>query len=140
MPDRLIDTNILVYAYDTSEGTKHDIAKEILKQIWQDGGGVVCVQNLMEFFVVITKKVTSPISVADAKIIIDDMTKSDSWRVIDRDINTFLKAIDIVSQYAVHLWDATIIACMKESGVMHIVTENTPDFEGIPNIHVILPF
>ena len=56
MPDRLIDTNILVYAYDTSEGTKHDIAKEILKKIWQDGGGVVCVQNLMEFFVVITKK------------------------------------------------------------------------------------
>ena len=88
----------------------------------------------------ITKKVTSPIPVADAKIIIDDMTKSDSWRVIDRDVNTFLKAIDIVSQYAVHLWDATIIACMKESGVTHIVTENTSDFEGIPNIHVILPF
>ncbi len=99
MPDRLIDTNILVYAYDTSEGAKHDFAKIIVKQIWQDGGGVVCVQNLMEFFVVITKKVTSPISVADAKIIIDDMTKSDSWRVIDRDINTFLKAIDIVSIY-----------------------------------------
>jgi predicted nucleic acid-binding protein len=56
MPDRLIDTNILVYAYDISESTKHDIAKDILKQIWQDGGGVVCVQNLMEFFVVITKK------------------------------------------------------------------------------------
>ena len=35
MPDRLIDTNILVY-----ESTKHDIAKDILKQIWQDGGGV----------------------------------------------------------------------------------------------------
>ena len=32
MPDRLIDTNILVYAYDTSEGTKHDIAKEILNR------------------------------------------------------------------------------------------------------------
>ena len=32
MSDRLIDTNILVYAYDISEGTKHDIAKEILKR------------------------------------------------------------------------------------------------------------
>ena len=140
MPDRLIDTNILVYAYDTSEGAKHDFAKNIVKQIWQDNGGVVCVQNLMEFFVVITKKVTSPISVSDAKIIIDDMVRSDSWRVIDRDINTFLKAIDIVSQYSVHLWDATIIACMKESDVTHIVTENASDFEGIPGIHVIFPF
>jgi predicted nucleic acid-binding protein len=35
MPERLIDTNILVYAYDTSEGTKHPLAKELLKQIWQ---------------------------------------------------------------------------------------------------------
>ena len=32
------------------------------------------------------KKVTFPIPVADAKIIIDDMTRSESWRVIDRDI------------------------------------------------------
>lgn len=140
MPDRLIDTNILVYAYDISEGPKHTIANQLLKQIWQNGGGVVCVQNLMEFFVVITKKVTYPISVADAKIIIDDMTKSDSWRVIDRDINTFLQAIDLVSQYSVHLWDATVAACMKEHGVLHIVTENTKDFEKIPDIHVLFPF
>jgi predicted nucleic acid-binding protein len=140
MPDRLIDTSILVYAYDTSEGTKHDTAKQLLKQIWQNGGGVVCVQNLMEFFVVMTQKVASPISCADAKTIIDDMIKSDSWRVIDRDINTFLQAIDLVSQYAVHLWDATIAACMKENGVMYIVTENKTDFEKIPDIHVIFPF
>ena len=140
MPERLIDTNILVYAYDTSEGTKHDTAKQLLKQIWQNGGGVVCVQNLMEFFVVMTKKVASPIPFADAKTIIDDMIKSDSWRVIDRDINTFLQAIDLVSQYSVHLWDATIAACMKENGVMHIVTENKTDFEKIPDIQVIFPF
>jgi predicted nucleic acid-binding protein len=113
---------------------------QLLKQIWQDGGGVVCVQNLMEFFVVVTQKVTSPISVADAKTIIDDMTRSESWRVIDRDINTFLNAIDIVSQYSVHLWDATIAACMKENGILHIVTENKADFEKIPDIQVIFPF
>ncbi len=140
MPDRVIDTNILVYAYDTSEGTKHTIANQLLKEIWQHGGGVVCVQNLMEFFVVITKKVVSPIPVAEAKLIIEDMTKSDSWRVIDRDINTFLHAIDIVSQYSVHLWDATIAACMKENGIQHIVTEDIADFEKIPDIHVIFPF
>jgi len=63
MPDRLIDTNMLVYAYDTSEGTKHETAKQLLKQIWEEGGGVVCVQNLMEFFVVITKKIESPIAI-----------------------------------------------------------------------------
>jgi predicted nucleic acid-binding protein len=52
MTERLIDTNILVYAYDVSETIKHPIAKDLLTQIWKTGGGVVCVQNLMEFFVV----------------------------------------------------------------------------------------
>lgn len=51
MSDRLIDTNILVYAYDSSEGKRHEVANELLKKIWQEGGGVVCLQNLMEFFV-----------------------------------------------------------------------------------------
>ena len=31
MSERLIDTNILVYAYDVSETVKHPIAKELLK-------------------------------------------------------------------------------------------------------------
>lgn len=58
-----------MYAYDTSEGAKHDFAKNIVKQIWQDGGGVVCVQKLMEFFVVITKKVTSRYADVDNLIV-----------------------------------------------------------------------
>lgn len=140
MSERLIDTNILVYAYDVSETTKHPIAKDLLKQIWNEGGGVVCVQNLMEFFVVITRKVASPISVTEAKTIINDITKSDNWKLIDRDIHTFLDAIDLVLQYNVHIWDATIAVCMKENGISYIVTEDKKDFEKIPGIHVVVPF
>ena len=140
MTERLIDTNILVYAYDVSETTKHPIAKEVLTEIWKTGGGVVCVQNLMEFFVVMTRKVMSPIPANEAKKIIDDMVKSDRWRVIDRDVHTFLDAIALVSQYHLHIWDATIAACMKENGIVDIVTEDKHDFERIPGIHVIVPF
>ena len=68
------------------------------------------------------------------------MANSDSWTLIDRDIHTFLEAIDLVSQYHVHIWDATIAACMKEHGIVDIVTEDKADFEKIPGIHVIVPF
>src|SRR3990170_5942715 len=103
MSDKLIDTNILVYAYDTSEGEKHEISRDLLKQIWKEGGGVVCLQNLMEFFVVITKKVENPIDVTEAKTIVEDFLKSDNWKIIDRDVDTFLSAIDIVSEYGIPL-------------------------------------
>jgi predicted nucleic acid-binding protein len=140
MPDKLIHTNILVYAYDTSEGTKHEVSKNILKQIWEVGEGTVCLQNLMEFFVVITQKVENPIDVAEAKIIVEDILKSDNWKSIDRDEDTFLSAIDIVAEHKVHLWDAVIGVCMKENEITEIVTENKEDFEKIPEIRVIIPF
>lgn len=44
MSERLIDTNILVYAYDVSETIKHPIAKQFLQQIWTEGGGIVCAE------------------------------------------------------------------------------------------------
>ncbi|MEW6608636.1 MAG: PIN domain-containing protein [bacterium] len=140
MTDKLIDTNILVYAYDTSEGIKHEASKNLLKQIWEAGGGIVCVQNMMEFFVVITQKVENPIDVKEAKTIVEDILKSDNWKIIDRDVDTFLSAIDLVSKYNIHLWDAVIAACMKENGIIEIVTENKADFEKIPDIRVIIPF
>lgn len=140
MKHKLIDTNILVYAYDTSEGTKHEVSRDILKQIWKTGGGIVCLQNLMEFFVVITQKVENPINVAEASIIVEDILKSDNWRIVDRDVDTFLSAIHLVSEHNIHLWDAAIVACMKENEVTEMVTENKEDFEKIPDIKVIVPF
>ncbi|MBM4053611.1 MAG: PIN domain-containing protein [Planctomycetes bacterium] len=140
MKDRLIDTNILVYAYDASEGYKHRAARELLKSVWEEGGGIVCLQNLMEFFVVITRKVENPISIIVAKTIIEDILKSKNWKIIDRDTDTLLKAIDITFEYRIHLWDALIVACMKENDVLEIVTENRNDFERIPEIKVTIPF
>ncbi|MEW6482154.1 MAG: PIN domain-containing protein [bacterium] len=104
------------------------------------GGGIVCLQNLMEFFVVITKKVENSIDVTGAKTIVEDILKSDNWRVIDRDEDTFLSAINLVFKHKIHLWDALIGACMKENGIAEIVTENKEDFEKIPDIKVIVPF
>lgn len=54
---KLIDTNILVYAYDVAEKEKHSVCKAIVNEVWLKRGGVVTLQNLMEFFVVATMKV-----------------------------------------------------------------------------------
>lgn len=124
MKDKLIDTNILVYAYDVSEGNKHKASRKLIKTVWEEGGCIVCLQNLMEFFVVITKKVENLISIRDAKTIVEDILKSNSWKILDRDTDTLLKAIDVVFEYGIHLWDALIVSCMKENDIVEIVTEN----------------
>jgi predicted nucleic acid-binding protein len=140
MTDKLIDTNILIYAYDSSEAEKHEISKALLNEIWQNGGGTVCLQNLMEFFVVITKKVDNPIDVIEAQVIVEDFIKSENWTIIDRNEDTFLKAIEFVAKYKIHLWDAAIAACMEENDIHEIVTENDKDFKKIPGLKVTIPF
>ena len=49
----LVDTNVLVYAFDESDA-KHAIAETILKDLVNSGRGVVSVQNLTEFSRVMT--------------------------------------------------------------------------------------
>ncbi|MBU0567889.1 hypothetical protein KJ693_01970 [bacterium] len=36
-----IDTNILLYAYDREAGSKHQIAKELITQCWEQVIGVI---------------------------------------------------------------------------------------------------
>lgn len=137
---RLIDTNVLVYAYDLSEPAKRQVARTLLDQIWDEGGGVVSIQNLSEFFVVVTGKVQYPITVSDARTIISDILRSGRWLVLTQEDNTIVAAIDLVERTGVPYWDALIAACMLEHGVTTIVTENERDFRKIPGITVINPF
>jgi predicted nucleic acid-binding protein len=137
---KLIDTNVLVYAYDVSEKDKHNLAKKIVEEIWQKGGGVITLQNLSEFFVVVTKKVEYPLSINDARIIIKDIIKSTKWLVIDRDEETLIKSIELVESTGVHFWDALIATCMLENGIKVILTENEDDFKRVEGIQVVNPF
>ena len=68
MSDRiLIDTNILVYAYDQDAGAKHIKAQEVVARLWREGNGVLSTQVLAEFFVTITRKVKHPLPLPDAR-------------------------------------------------------------------------
>ena len=80
----LIDTNILVYAYDESEGKKHEICKRLIDECWRLREKYsISIQNLSEFYVVITKKVEKPVPMKTAKEIIGDIIEFQNWIVMD---------------------------------------------------------
>lgn len=96
--NRLIDTNIMVYAYDVSEKAKRHVARALLDDVWERGGGVLTLQNLSEFFVAVTKKVEHPIAIASARAILADILRSGRWLVIDRQARTIMAALEIVER------------------------------------------
>jgi predicted nucleic acid-binding protein len=138
--NRLLDTNVLVYAYDVSEKRRRGIAQNLVDEVWNAGGGVVTLQNLSEFFFAVTRKVRKPVPAVDAKTIVSDILRSSRWMVIDRNAVTVMKAMEIVATVRGPFWDALIAACMLEHGIEVIVTENEKDFKNIPGITVVNPF
>ncbi|OQX55378.1 MAG: hypothetical protein B5M53_04280 [Candidatus Cloacimonas sp. 4484_209] len=136
----LIDTNILVYAYDKSEKEKHEICKNLIIKCWNlNIEYAISLQNLSEFYVITTKKIENPLSIKNAKHIIRDIINFGGWRKINSSPNTVMSAIDITRRYKTHYWDSLLAATMRENNVFCIYTENEKDLRKIPWLEVINP-
>jgi predicted nucleic acid-binding protein len=58
----LIDTNILIYSFDSSEPDKQKVCASLIKKCWlREVSYAISLQNLSEFYVVVTKKIESPL-------------------------------------------------------------------------------
>lgn len=136
-----VDTNVLVYAFDASEKEKNRIAKKIIEEITLgEKKGVVSNQILAELFVVLTRKVDSPIEAEKAQAIVNGFIDSMHWRKVNYTALTVSRAIESSAREKRHFWDALITETMIENRVFSIITENTKDFRNSPHIVAKNPF
>lgn len=137
---RLVDTNILVQAYTVSDERKHEIALALVERVWAGEEAATTLQNLCEFFLVVTRKVAKPLTASSAEVVLKGILAGSQWRVIDRTAETVFRAVELVKLHRAPFWDALIAACMLEHGLHTIVTENERDFKRISGITVVNPF
>ncbi len=137
----LIDSNILIYAFDEEEKEKNPAAKKILERALNGEINIILsTQNLSEFYYNVTKKIKKPLSILEAKEIILGLIALANIKTSEVNKNSVLNAIDISSEYYISYWDALIVSVMKENNVYSIITENDKDFKKIPWLKVINPF
>jgi predicted nucleic acid-binding protein len=132
-----LDTNILVYAYDISSGSKHDVARNIVTDLWNSRNGVLSIQVLQEFFVSVTKKIPNPLDIKTAGDMIRDFLL---WEIIDNDGELMLAAIDIQSRHRYSFWDSLIIAAAVKSGASVLLTEDLKNGQIIEDVIIKNPF
>lgn len=136
--DRIfVDTNIFVYAYDVSAGTKHDIARRLISSIWDTQNGVLSTQVVQELYVSVTKKIPKPLDVQKAKEIARDLLQ---WEVIVNDGVSILDAIEIQDKYRYSFWDALIITAALKSGTDVLMSEDLADGQEIGGLIIRNPF
>ena len=134
---RFVDTNILIYAHDRDAGVKHDKAKQILTDLWNQENGCLSVQVLQEFFVNVTKKIPQPLPTAVAREIIRTYLP---WVKTVADGEMVIRASEIADAWQTSFWDGMIIAAAERSAASELLTEDLQSGQHIAGLILINPF
>ena len=134
----LVDTNIIVYAYEKENSLRKKKSLEILEKCYKNEIMLaVSNQNLSEFSCVALKKLK--LDTKTIKDIVKDISNFDGFKKISYKRKTILSAIDISEKNKMSFWDSLISAAMIENGILNIYTENSKDFK-ISSLNVVNPF
>ena len=58
-----IDSNVLVYSYDSADPDKRSVAQQLIADLVGNRNGFISVQVLGEFFVSVTRRIQNPLSI-----------------------------------------------------------------------------
>ncbi|OGR06485.1 MAG: hypothetical protein A2511_10835 [Deltaproteobacteria bacterium RIFOXYD12_FULL_50_9] len=132
-----LDTNVLVYAYDTHEPAKQIIARQILESAVFEETAALSAQVLSEFFVVVTRKISTPLTAEEAKQIISLFRR---LPVAEIDGDLVEAAVVIHQQHNVSFWDGLIIAAARCLGCTRLLSEDMQTGQQIDGLVIVNPF
>jgi len=134
----LVDTNVLLYAYDQGEPVKQSQAVAVLDRLASMRLGVLTPQVLAEFFVNATRKVQRPLTVEQAYDRIQNYLLS--WEILDLSGSIILEAVRGVRTYQMAYWDAQIWASARLHQIPLIFTEDFNVGAVIEGVRFVNPF
>ena len=130
-----LDTNIVVYAVDTTHGAAHK--RQIARNILREGNFGVSTQVLQEFYVISTKKLKRPLSVSTAARWVDQLSRAD---IATLDVSLIKQAIVHSKRYQISYWDGAIIAAAEALGASTLYTEDLSHSQSYGSVKVQNPF
>lgn len=131
-----VDTNILVYAHDSSTGIKHQRARKLLEDLWDSGQGVLSTQVLQELCINLRRKAGNPLPVEEVRLILRDYM---AWEVVTNTPESVLQALDIEMRYKTSFWDALILQAAGRSGATILYSEDLAAGQRYGSIQVVDP-
>jgi predicted nucleic acid-binding protein len=131
-----VDTNVLIYAHDVDAKAKHQLAKNVLRELWSRRSGVLSMQVLQEFYVNVTRKIASPLPKADARRVVNSYS---IW-CVETTPTEIAAAFRIEDESRIGFWDALIVASAAKAGTVRILSEDLNAGQMIAGIRIENPF
>ncbi len=134
----MIDTNILVYAYDPSDIKKEKAAINVLNELVDMRAGIISAQVLSEFFVTITRKIPYPLTLDRAAERIKVFCQT--WPVVE--INELIvgEAVRGVVDHQLSYWDALIWSAARLNQAFLILSEDFSHNSTLGGVRFFNPF
>jgi predicted nucleic acid-binding protein len=130
-----VDTNILVYAHDDSQGIKHERALKVVEDLWTARFGVLSTQVLQEFCMTVRRRNRSyPID--DLQRIVQEFS---NWEVIVNTTESILDALVLEARYKISFWDALIVHAAQVARAEVLYTEDLNDGQIFGSVRVVNP-
>ncbi len=134
----LLDTNVLVYAYDRREPHKRDAALALARALAHTGEVAVTTQVLSELFWIISRRIPDPLPTEDAARSV--RRHAATWRVLDVTAGTVAEALRGAAQHGLPYWDALIWAAARLGGIAVVLSEDFQDGREIEGVTFHNPF
>lgn len=134
----LIDTNVLVYAYDRTEPAKQKRALFLLRQIPFSGVGAISTQVLAEFYNAVTRRLKERLTADEAYERLQNFEQS--WPIVNVTAPIVVEAARGVQQYRLSFWDALIWATAKLNQIPVILSEDFNVGSTIEGVRFLNPF
>ncbi|MBN1960673.1 MAG: PIN domain-containing protein [Deltaproteobacteria bacterium] len=133
----LLDTNILVYAYDRSETAKQLCVIKLLQELTQRHEIVLSAQIMGEFFTVVTRKLIAKLTTEEACMLMQNF--SQAWLILPINDVVTTQAARIVIDHSIAYWDAQLLAVAQQNKVKFILSEDLQDGRLFKDVKIINP-
>jgi len=114
----LVDTNVIIYLYDSDNPEKGESAQQLVETIITRNLAVISTQVAGELFFHLNKYLKNAREIVSLYL--------DNFRVLEVNSLIIKEAMRAVSQYQMSYWDAQIWASAKLSQVPFILSEDVP--------------
>jgi len=130
-----IDTNVLLYSVDGRDPRKQRRAREVLRTLLSESGGVISTQVLQEFYVAATRKLG--IEPLVAKSLLESFS---ALEVVTVDMDLIRDAIDCGILNQISFWDALIVVNAAKARCNRLWTEDMNAGQTIRGVLIENPF
>ncbi len=141
----LLDTNILVHAYNKSSPHQKQASKIIRQAIKGEIEAYLTAQVLYEFFAVVTdpKRVEAPMKLDEAADLCLELCGCREIRKINPSMLTSYEVFKLVKELKLtrgRIFDCILAVTAKENKIGVVWTENIVDFEKYSFLEILNPF